>query len=256
MTKMMIIKQPFNFKKINLKLYFLFALIVFISSCKTPDLVLSDNLQQNTTVLEVTGRQGWQYNQVLKFGEFKTSKIKRGWNLGYNFPFVVSFKEAKEKLNFTQQIPSGKEAQVLCVGKFKNTEVSLIDDFFAITLKHEDYFAGTVKKENLNWDFIIYEPDGNSLKDITSGYIRNQNNKDETIKIKAIKKVKGQANWVGIDVNGYEFIKNGKSIGAVSLLNNGRVWINNKTTDDTKLVLSSIMSSLMVRHSLSESLNE
>ena len=231
-------------------------ILVLIVSCKTPDLVLSESLKENTSVFEVKGRQGWQFNQVLKYGDYSTSKIKRGWNLGYDFLFAIHFQGAKEKLNYTQKTPSGVEAQVFFIGKFRNVEIPLLDDFFAITLKYEDYFAGSIKNENLNWDFIIYEPDGNTLNDITSGEIVNQNNKAEKIIIKAVKKVEGQANWVNIDVNGYEFFLSGKAIGATSLLNNGRVWINNNVSDEVKLVLSSAMTGLMVRHSQSESLNE
>lgn len=232
------------------------ALLLLIISCKTPGLVLSENLNQNTSVYEVKGRQGWQFNQTIKYGDYTTSKVKRGWNLGYHFPFAITFKGAKEKLRYTQKTPSGNSAEVFCIGKFRSTEIPLLGDFFAITLKYEDYFAGSVKNENINWDFIVYEPDGNSLKDITSGHIINQKNKEEKIIIKAIKKIKGQANWMNIDVNGYEFFQNGKAIGATSLLNNRRVWMSNQITDETKLVLSSVMTGLMVRHSQSESLNE
>ena len=88
------------------------------------------------------------------------------------------------------------------------------------------------------------------------GHIVDHSNKGEKITIRAVKKIKGQANWINIDVHGYEFVQSGRAIGAVSLLNNGRVWMNNEITDDTKLVLSSVMTGLLVRHSLSESLNE
>ena len=232
------------------------VLLLLIVSCKTPDLILSENLHQNTSVYEVKGRQGWQFNQTIEYGDYTTSKIKRGWSLGYNFPFAISFKGAKEKLSYSQSIPSGISAEVLCIGKFRNTEIPFLDDFFAITLKYEDYFAGSLKNEDINWNFIVYEPDGNSLQDITYGHIVDHSNKGEKITIRAVKKIKGQANWINIDVHGYEFVQSGRAIGAVSLLNNGRVWMNNEITDDTKLVLSSVMTGLLVRHSLSESLNE
>ena len=230
------------------------ALISF--SCKTPNIAIGKQLKENTSVFEVSGRQGWQFNQVINYGEYTTSKIKRGWSLGYDIPFIIRFQGAKEKLSFQQNTPLSTVADVMCIGKFKNKELPVLNDFFAIELEYEDYFAGTIKNEKLNWDFIIYEPDGNTLNDVTSGKIVNQNNNNEQIYIKAVKKIEGQANWVNIDVNGFEFIKNNESIAAVSLLNNGRVWLRNDLSDDVKLVLSSVMTSLMVRHSMSESLNE
>ncbi len=256
MTMMICKKNILKMKNRIQKLLLHLVLLIVVFSCKTPDLVLSENLNQNTTVYDVKGRQGWHFNQTIRYGGYTTSKVKRGWNLGYNFPFAISFKGAKEKLNYTQSIPSGKSANVLCIGKFSATEIPLINDFFAITLKREDYFAGSIKNETINWDFIVYEPDGNSLEGITSGLIVNQNNKAEKITIRAVKKIKGQANWINIDVNGYEFIQNDKAIGATSLLNSGRVWISNDINDEIRLVLSSVMTGLIVRHSQSESLNE
>lgn len=234
----------------------LYTLFLSILSCKTPNILLSKNLKDDTSVYEIKGRQGWQFNQVLEYGKYYTSKIKRGWSLGYDFPFVVHFQGAKEKLNFKQSTPYGESAIVSCVGKFKNIEIPLLKDYFGLELDYQDYFAGSIKNKKLNWDFIIYNPDGNSIKDITSGMLINQNNKSEKIIIKAVKEIEGQANWINIDVNGYEFIYKDTSIGAISLLNNGRIWISNKIDNNTKLTLSSVMSSLAVRHSMSENLNE
>ncbi|WP_196894823.1 hypothetical protein [Aureivirga marina] len=226
------------------------------SSCKTPNIVLSNDLKQETTIHEVSGRQGWQFNQIIRFGEFKTSKIKRGWNLGYNFPFVVHFQGAKEKLRFEQITPDNQKAEVFCIGEFKSAEIPLLDDFFAISIHHEDYFAGSIKNEKLNWDFIIYEPDGGSWENTTTGEIVNNHNPKEKIILKAVKKIENQANWINIDVHGFEFIQDGKSIAAVSLLNNGRVWMHNTIDENTKLVVSSVMTGLLVRHSMSEGFEE
>ncbi|WP_272150649.1 hypothetical protein [Tenacibaculum aiptasiae] len=224
-------------------------------SCSTPNIVVSSSLKNNTSIYEVTGRQGWQFNQIISFGNFKTSKIKRGWNLGYNIPFKIHFKGAKEKLSFIQNTTKEK-AQVNCIGKFKSTEYNLIEDFFAIELSYKNYFAGSISIDSSknNWNFILHEPDGNSLKNSTFGFIKNSKNKQQII-IKPVKKIEGQANWIQIDNHGFEFLYNGTSIAAVSLLNNGRVWIKNDLSNELQTVISSVASALLVRHNLEESLN-
>ena len=234
------------------------ALTTIIISCTTPNIIVSNNLKQDVSVYEVKGRQGWQFNQIISYGDYSCSKVKRSWTTGsgYDFPFGVSFREADEKLSYTQYTPGLKTAQVFCIGQFKHKEISLISDFFGVSLEHEDFFAGSIINRDLNWDFIIYEPDASSLQDITTGTIRNQKKKEEEIIIKAVKEIEGQANWVKIDVHGFEFIKNGKAIGAISLLNNGRVWMSNNISDEEKLILSSVMTGLTVRHSMSEAANQ
>ncbi|MDX1556812.1 MAG: hypothetical protein R3212_12350, partial [Xanthomonadales bacterium] len=49
--------------------------------------------------MNVKGRQGWQIKQVIRFGEFSAGPVKRGWTKGYDWPFVVRFTGAKEKLS-------------------------------------------------------------------------------------------------------------------------------------------------------------
>jgi len=239
------------------KIFTLTAIVlVFISSCKTPGLIFSGNLKDNTKVMEVKGRQGWQFNQKITFGDYFTSKIKRGWTKGGTWNFVVKFQNAEQKLSFTQNTPFGKSAEVLAIGKFKNTELPLFKDFLSYSFKYENTFAGTVipnDNESNNWDFVIHNPESGLPKDADCGIIRDSNGNE--IIIRGVKKVEGQANWVTLDNYGFEFIQNGQSIGAVSTINNGRVWIKNDLDENTKLILASVSTSLLVRHSMQESVN-
>lgn len=57
---------------------------------------------ENSSVYKARGKNGWQINQVISFGEYKTGKIKRGWTFSYDIPFILSFKGAKEKMDFQQ----------------------------------------------------------------------------------------------------------------------------------------------------------
>jgi hypothetical protein len=81
-------------------IYTILALIFLsILSCKVPTLLISENLKENTTVLDVNGRQGWQFNQVISFGDYVTSKIKKGWTRSTDFTFIARFKNANKKLS-------------------------------------------------------------------------------------------------------------------------------------------------------------
>ena len=55
-----------------------------------------------------------------------------------------------------------------------------------------------------------------------------------------------------LDVYGYEFLLNGKSIGAVQTVNNGRVWIDSSQSDDVKLALASVATGVLLRHNPKE----
>ncbi|KAA6430337.1 hypothetical protein FEM33_25350 [Dyadobacter flavalbus] len=202
------------------------------------------------------GRQGFQIGQTLSFGEYKTSKVKRGWTFSYAIPFIVKFQGAKEKLSFQQFGTNNKAADVALVSRFKETEFEPIKDYFSVALKYKNYFAGSIKlnSDENSWDFIVHNVDGTSRSiknNQTIGFVRNRQTQIDII---GIRELEGSSALITQgDVYGYEFQMDGKVIGAVSVINNGKVWIRENLDGDLKLVLASISSGLMLRNSVEES---
>ncbi|MGZ8510578.1 MAG: hypothetical protein ACXWV6_12520 [Chitinophagaceae bacterium] len=58
---------------------YLFLLIAF-SSCTAAKLSVPSQFSSQATKYSVKGINGWQVNQRLSFGNYNTSKIKRGWD--------------------------------------------------------------------------------------------------------------------------------------------------------------------------------
>jgi len=235
----------------------LFSTVVSISifSCRTAELAVNNDLKNETETYNVKGRQGFQIGQVVSFGDFKTSKVKRGWTSGYSVPFIVKFQGAKEKLSFTQFGSNASSAEVTLVSRFKETEYQPIKEYFSISLKYKNYFAGSVKltANQENWDFIVHNVDGASRSlrnNSTIGFVRNNHTQ---IDISGIRELEGSSSFITQnDVYGYEFQLDGKVIGAVSTINNGKVWFKKDLDDDLKLVLAGISSGLMLRNSVEE----
>ncbi len=241
-----------------------FMSLIMLMGCVTPSIVVSPDLTENAEVLEVSGRQGFQFNQVVTFGDYKTSEIKRGWGTGgrVNLAFVADYEFGNEELSFTQYSPSGKSAEVYCLTELENVQYQpseFLNDAFSIDMSiyigNKDIFTGSVIGENATWDFVLHNPDNNrpfmldGMPKPPSGEIVNRAS-NEKITILPVYKIENQLYLGDIEVFGYEFFSNNESIAAVSLLNNGRVWFNNELTEDTKLALASIMTGLMVRHSI------
>lgn len=235
-----------------MKNYIIFSFIFMLFfGCTTPNIIFDKNLTEHASPMPVKGRQGFQIGQVIQYGAYKTSKVKRGWTRSYDIPFVVNFRGAKEKLHFTQFGPNGESAEVFCISKFTDHYVPVLGDFFGIPLKYEDHFAGTVYQEGMKspWDFIIYTPDGGTIKNTTTGLIKNG---ETTIEIRGVREMEKQKYLLKLDVYGYEFLSNGKSIGAVQTVNNGRVWIDPTQSNEVKLALASVATGVLLRHNPKE----
>jgi hypothetical protein len=227
-------------------------LALLLSACQTPNLVVSDSLRQDTEVMEATGRQGWQLNQVIRFGDYITSRAKRGWMDRLTLAFIVKFEKAQQKLSFTQFGPDGRSADVYAVSKFRSTEVELLRGYLSYTPSYRNAFAGTVvaSEGGPHWDFLIDDPEGGTFQPI-DGIAQTQDGRLRLV-IAPLRKVEGQANWLPIDNQGFEFRLDGRSVGAVSLLNNGRVWMRRDAPAEVRQLMAALSSALLLRHSLIE----
>ncbi len=220
-------------------------------ACHTPELVLDPSLTAGA--MPVKGRNGLQIGQVIRYGDYTTDKVRRGWTKGYDIPFILRFQGAKEKLSFTQFGPENTRATVSCISKFKSTEIELVRDFFGIPLEYQNYFAGniTVDQGGANWDFILHNPNGDFLREKSSaGFIRNG---EQQIAIEAIRGLKGQPDWMKeLTVYGHEFRIGTTVVGAVSTINKGTVWIDERLDAETRTVIAAVATGLLLRRDMED----
>lgn len=228
-----------------------FTLITAFFACKPAEVAVDPNL--NATAMPVKGRNGFRIGQVLRYGEFSTDKVRRGWTKGYDVPFFVRFQGAKEKMSFTQFGPEGTAVEVACISKFKSTEIELVRDYFYIPIEYTNFFAGTIvtARNKTPWDFILHNPTGDFLREEASaGFIQKG---DQKIEIAAIRGLKGQPEWMKeLTVYGHEFRLNGKVVGAVSMVNKGTVWIDASLDAETRTVLAAVATGLLLRTNVEE----
>jgi hypothetical protein len=224
--------------------------LAILAGCKTPQIYVSPELRSSSEALAVKGRQGFQIGRSLSFGEYSTSKVRQGWVKGYDIPFFVRFQGMKEKLSFQQFDPKGQVAEVLAAGMFRNTELPLVHDYFNLLIKEKSHFAGTVVLNEGQdvWEFLLYNPDGESFKSDDAGFIRNQLVSIEVTGINILEEGKNLSS----KFFGYEFMLEGQSVGAVETINGGKVWLKEELPADLKLVLASLSSAILLRSNLEE----
>jgi len=228
------------------KSFFLLLALTSLFACRSAEITVDPSL--NASAMTVKGRNGFQIGQVIRYGDFSTDKVRRGWTKGYDVPFFLRFRGAKEKLSFTQYGPQNALAEVACISRFKSTELELVPDFFGIPLAYQNYFAGNIVFHDGRkyWDFIIHNPEGDFLRrEASAGFARSGT---QWIDIQAIKGIEGQPNWMKqLAVFGHEFRIDGKVVGAVSTINRGKVWIDERLDAETRTVIAALATGLLLR---------
>lgn len=219
---------------------------LLLTACKDYQIALQPDLRENAQLMTVKGRQGNMINQKVSFGEFYTDRVKRGWTVRYNIPFVVRFEGAQEKLSFTQFDAAGNKAVVSAIGKFRSAELNWLGSFFNIPLQFKNYFAGSIYLPHTEraYDFIVYNPESNFILLPTKGHLQSG---DLRIDISGVTKLQDQKVW-NIDNLGFEYFKGSQAVGASQIFNNGKVWLRNGLEADERLVLAALSTALMIRN--------
>jgi len=92
------ILKNLRWRNLVMKYKFLFAVIILLSSCTAAKLSVPENFSSQATKMPVKGLNGWQISQKLSFGNYATSKIKRGWDFSSSVSYSKFFMRPEEAL--------------------------------------------------------------------------------------------------------------------------------------------------------------
>lgn len=233
-------------------------LLVFtlIISCSTADIAVSENLRQNSVVMEVKGNAGILINQKISFGEFYTSPIKRGWtNRTELIVLGIKYEKAKQPIEFTQFGLNGSSADIVGSSKYDNNMFKLFKGLENYANNFwNGYFGIIIPKDGSPvWEVLVENDNSNtSLKSKTDNGIA-MDEQENSIEIKGTKQLSENKFFTDDSKTfGYELWRNGESIGAVSVLGNGKVWIKNSLSPQDKLIVASLCSILISKQNISQ----
>lgn len=220
---------------------------LLVWSCEPAMMRVDDILKTDAERMDVSGKQGWQFNQVIRFGEFHTSEVKGGWQTGYDIHFVLDFKKAEEKFSFSQFDGSDTKARVFCIGTLNMSEVGLRKSRISVPLDVEDLFHAQIflESDTLGWDLLLYNPNEIMFEASAKGELKK---KEQAIVIQPVRDL--EKGSLGPQIVGYLFIDRGAPVCAVQILNNGIVWMRSGLDPELRLVLAAASSALMLRDDL------
>ena len=214
-----------------------------------PAMKLDDQLS-GAEAMAVSGRQGWQVKQVIAFGDFRIGPVKRGWTKGYDYPFIIRFTSAKEKLSFDTVDQSDRRAQAFCAGKLSEQDFHKFQEYFDINLRTRDVFSCTVALGgSQTYDFFVDDLNQNRTSGTVTGSLRGSG---LDVAIRPVWHLSnGKKTWDTRPL-GMEFVEGDAVLGAVEIINEGRVWLDDSLSADHRLVLASAASALLLRSDLAD----
>ncbi len=260
--------------------------LIALSSCTAAKVSVPPQLSNQSTKMQVKGINGWQINQKLTFGNYRTSTIKRGWDFSGGLQYTKFRLKPEEQLLKVFNIDTDKKS-LIEKNKFQYTieDGNLVAEIFANerftekqlvyksnnpyignaskTQKYEYAFSAAIlpltAQNNEPWSLVLinrYDADKDVNRKIfdrpyvEEGYATNGK---ETIAINPLrienvttKNGKNTKVFGGKMLSGYELRIDNGVVGVIDILDNS-IWLYNDLDAPTKLILSSISSAILLK---------
>ena len=266
------------------KLFVVF--LIFLISCTTAKLSVPSSFSEKATKMPVKGMNGWQVNQKLSFGDYTTSRIKRGWDFSSSVShtkFRINPEEAllkvfnididkntnSQKNKFQYDLEDGTQiTEIYATEKFKEKQLVYKSNNPWIgnaskTNKYEYAFAAAIVpltlKDNTPWSVVLinkYDVTKDTARKLfDKSYVEEEGyatNGKEHIAIQPIRTDKmlsengEQKLFGGKMLTGYELQWNGEAVAMIDILENS-IWLLNEVNNDKKMIVASVSSAILLK---------
>lgn len=220
-----------------------FLAILFFNAC-TPFKISVSHELSNATELPVKGRNGILINQKLSFGEYKTEKVNRSWTEANSIDggamkvLWATYSQKQQSFHFSLKDTSNNTSETFCLAKTRsedwtvgdnpNSLINIMADILGVGGNSDNTFAVNIylPKQPSPWEMMLdmQQAQSNSKKYV--GYLAQ--NKDNYYTIHPITSVEknGKKSFLPIGSVGFEISnKAGVALAAVSMIDNGKVYI-------------------------------
>lgn len=256
--------------------YPLFCLII-VAGCSPFKLAVSGELKSNHDEYTVRGRQGILINQKLSFGEYRTTKVKRSWTKGSSsrsgigwggtaqdeWVNIISteYINRRQTINFT--LSDGKnraeafcvsrfQAKDLQVGKSENSILNIALDLAGLGGRSSSiyYVQLFMNTDESPWHLMLDNQAAQAkAKSYTGVLAKNRKEFYTLVPVTRLEKNGKSGNILAGSV-GFEFRNpQGRAVAAVSLMDNGMVFLG-KTDPEERFLLANACTALLLQQQI------
>lgn len=225
----------------------IWAMLVGAGACAPARMELPAPLA-DTPALAVSGRQGWQLNQVVRFGEFTVTGIERSWVKGSGLragvpDIQLDLARARQTYRFTLAAAgTGETWTGECRTVFRRAGVDLkgvdIDpkdtSRLDCTLVAGDQPAATL---------AMRESYDRPLRGVLAG------TGDDTVEVTGTGRMQGSVPVANF-TSGYEARRGGTVLAAVEVINDGAVWLGRGLASAERGRMAAMATALLLREDL------
>ncbi|WP_439880588.1 hypothetical protein ACSX1A_15710 [Pontibacter sp. MBLB2868] len=226
--------------------------LLLLSSCSVPPMAVESSFKEQATELPVAGRKMLKPNGDFMIGAFKVADVHRGWmkSGGFNILGYDNLR-ASQKYEFSlKDTQEGSEWYVFGASKLHEKNLKSTNGITIQLAPNKEYYVSYfTSPESGQWHLVTVDPGHYLARKKFEGEVTNGR---KVYQVTPVYKFEGKTLPLG-DILGYEFRDAGEVIGAVQVVNNGKVWMSPGLAQDTRKVLASAAASLLLYDKLKDS---
>ncbi|HEY4652434.1 MAG TPA: hypothetical protein VIG72_13515 [Pontibacter sp.] len=232
-------------------LFVLLAGMLVFASCTVPQMAEESGFKQQAEELPVEGRKMLKPNGDFTIGNYKVTNVKRGWvQTSGTSIFGYNDSEAMQKYQLSLLDDQGKEwsvqsASYLGITSWQDGNGLTIE----LSPNMEYYVSRITSPDGEEWRLITIDPRHYFKRKEFRGELTNGTT---TFTIDPVYKFEGKTLPLS-EIVGYEFRNASGVVGAVQVINGGKVWLKPDLQGDTRRVIASAMASFLLYNKLEES---
>lgn len=225
--------------------------VLVLSSCSVPPMAVESSFKQQAEELPVAGRKVLKPNGDFTIGDYKVANVHRGWRRGSGFNILgYDNVKASQKYEFSlQDAKGGGEWYVFGASRLHEKNLKSNNGITIQLAPNREYYSSYfTSPESGQWQLVTVDPGHYFARKEFEGQVTNGR---MLYQVKPVYKFEGKALPPG-DILGYEFRDGNEVVGAVQVVNNGKVWIRPDLPQDTRMVLASAAASLLLYDKLKD----
>ncbi|PTX22620.1 hypothetical protein C8N40_101446 [Pontibacter mucosus] len=222
--------------------------LLALQACSMPHMAVEPTFKEQAQELPVEGRKTFKPNGSFAIGNYTVGNVHRGWRNsgGFNL-FGYENVKSKQQHEFSLRSAQGTEWYVFGASRLHEKNLKSNNGISIRLSPNLEYYASYfTSPESGQWHLLTADPGHYQDRQRFEGELSN----GSTIyAVVPVYKFEGKSMPLP-DMVGYEFKAGDQVLGAVQVLNNGKVWLQPDLSDDTRMVLASAMASLLLYEKL------
>ncbi|NEM96505.1 hypothetical protein [Pontibacter burrus] len=230
------------------------AVATTLSACTVPQMAVESSFKQQAEELPIAGRNMFKPNGSFTIGNYTVVNVKRGWvQKSSTNIFGYNENEARQKYQLTLQNEQGQQWSVASASYLG---IKSWEDGNGLTIElspNMEYYASQIiSPDGEEWRVLTIDPRHYFKR---KDFVGELTNGSTTFKLEPVYKFEGKSLPLS-EIVGYAFRDANGMVGAVQVINGGKVWLKPDLQADTRAVVASAMASFLLYNKIEESFQD